>query len=86
MLLKGADDETAKGLKIAYDVAKKASNDLSFYHSVIAPIDDMGIVGVEYVTSLARGAMDTLTNGDKSVQSYIFNNLQSAKDIVSIVE
>lgn len=86
MLLKGADDDTAKSLKIAYDVAKKASNDLSFYHSVIAPVDDMGIVGVDYVTSLARGAMETLTNGDKAIQSYIFNNFQAAKDIVSIVE
>lgn len=86
LLLKGADDETAAGLSIAYDVAKKASNDLSFYHSVIAPIDDMGIVGVDYVTSLARGAMNTLTNGDKGLQSYIFKNVQAAKDFVSLVE
>ena len=59
---------------------------MSFYHSVLASVDDFGLVGMDYLDQLATGALDTLTDGDKGLQSFILKNVHSAKDIKHFVE
>lgn len=74
------DDEHAQAALYALDIAKKAGNDLSFYHSVIEPVDDMGFVGMDYLKGLGSSVLDIFTDGDKELQSLVYNNLQFAKD------
>lgn len=59
---------------------------MSAYHSVWESIDDFGFVGMDYLNQLATGALETLTNGDKGLQSFILKNVHSAKDIKHFVE
>lgn len=82
MLFVGDDDadETTLAAQYALDIAQKVGNDLSFYHSIIEPVDDMGIVGVDYVTGLFKNTLDVVTNGDKEIQSLILDNVQATKD------
>lgn len=65
---------------MALNIASKVGSDLSFYHSVIEPVDDMGIVGMDYLTNLATSTMNVLTDGNKDIQSLIYKNLQAAND------
>ena len=43
----GFKEEDMQEVKMAYNVATKASQDLSFYHSILEPVDEAGFVGVD---------------------------------------
>lgn len=81
-----ASEEDNKAAVTAFQVFEKASKDMSFYHSVLSSVDDFGFVGMDYLDQLANGALETLTNGDKGLQSFILKNVHSAKDIKHFVE
>lgn len=81
LLLGNDDDEkTSAAALYAIDISQKVGNDLSFYHSVVEPVDDMGFVGVDYLQKLFRSTVDVLTDGDKEVQSLLYKNVQAVND------
>lgn len=79
-LIFSGSEKDAKSTQMALNIASKVGSDLSFYHSVIEPVDDMGIVGMDYLTNLATSTMNVLTDGNKDIQSLIYKNLQAAND------
>lgn len=83
MLIKGSNKETDKSTKIALNMLKKSGQDLSFYHSVLEPFDDLGIVGVDYLEQTFKNTITSITNADEELSGLIYKNLSMAKDIVN---
>lgn len=84
--LKKNADENNKAAITAFQVFEKAAKDMSFKHSIYDSIDDFGLVGLDYLDQLANGALTTLTDGDKQLQSFILKNVHFAKDMKHFIE
>jgi len=65
-LIKGdrKDSELDRGSQLAIDLMMRTGNDIDFYKSVISPIDDMHIVGVDFVKDFAGDIIRVLGDGD----------------------
>lgn len=70
----GFKEEDMQEVKMAYNVATKASQDLSFYHSILEPVDEAGFVGVDMLQSLTKDLVATLTDGEEGLQKLIYNS------------
>lgn len=84
--LKKNADENNKAAITAFQIFEKAAKDMSFKHSIYDSIDDFGLVGLDYLDQLASGALTTLTDGDKQLQSFILKNVHFAKDMKHFIE
>lgn len=91
ILIKAKNDskeqkDAQKGLNLTLNVLNKVGNDLSFYHSVLEPVDDLGLVGVDYLEKLAKNTVTAMTNGDKKMQRLIYKNISAANDFKEFLE
>lgn len=78
--------DAQKGLNITLNMLNKVGNDLSFYHSVLEPVDDLGLVGVDYLEKIAKSTVNAMTNGDKKIQKLIYKNLSAVNDFKDFLE
>lgn len=63
-------------------LTEKSVKDLSFYHSVIEPVDELHIVGVDYLEDLFNNA--TYVAAGEDVRKHLVSSAQFAKDIIPV--
>lgn len=87
LLLTGGEDEDVDAMSgAAIKVGQKVANDLSFYHSIIEPVDDLGIVGVDYLTNLATTTVNVLTGEDKQLNQILYKGASAIRDWKDFLE
>lgn len=74
------DKQFVSAIYTTLNVLNKVGNDLSFYHSIIEPIDDLGLVGVDYLKNLATDVVNNISDGVDGVASAVFNNVSAVHD------
>ena len=67
------------GIDIAADLLKKTGNELDFYHTVLQPVGNFGIVGTDFLQG-------TFTNAFKTIQSDKYSLYDLSKDTFAIVK
>lgn len=79
------DEEPTGELKTAYewnlDLARRVGNDMSFYFSLVQPIDDFGIVGIDFVKQTTGDVIDLIGDGSPKKVEALMENISFLKDM-----
>lgn len=69
------------GSQIVGDTIKRAANELDFYHAVIEPVGNFGLVGVDYLNNTFSSAFNAITSENYSLLDFANENFAIVKDL-----
>lgn len=81
--LLGYEDEEEMGYVMAQGykmLSKNVAQEFSITQSIIAPIADLGFIGVDQIEQLSQDALSMITKEDYNVMNFIYENISAFKD------
>lgn len=81
--LLGYEDEEEMGYVMAQGykmLSKNVAQEFSITQSIIAPIADLGFIGVDQIEQLSQDALSMITKEDYNVINFIYENISAFKD------
>lgn len=76
----GVDTKSNAGVSIALDTIQRSANELNMFDSVISPIGDFGLVGMDFFKDTFTNAMSTIGNENYSVLNFVNDTFSTVKD------
>lgn len=73
--------DQSKQEKLTSQLITKVSNDMSFYESVIKPVDEFGLAGTSFIKDLGGDLIYTLGEGNTDKIEKIMDNISLVKDL-----